>query len=520
MDITPLIKNLLKTRLDNQEDLAKFKRKTAKQSGLSVISNNTILRAYRQFIKSQGLPAKPKLLELLRLRKIRTLSGVAVVTVLTKPYHCPGKCIYCPSEAHMPKSYLSSEPAAQRAVLNKFDPRRQTKTRLDALKINGHPIDKIELIILGGTWSAYPRAYQKQFVKRCFDAANGRASKSLLAAQKLNEKTNNRIIGLTVETRPDEITPREIKWMRELGVTRVQIGVQTIDDKILKIIKRGHDTKTVIQATKLLKDAGLKINYHLMPGLPNSTPLKDRQVFYSVFNDPKFKPDFIKLYPTLVLKNSILYKWWKQGKYKPYSAKQLMGLIPKLKKIVPRWVRIERLIRDIPGPDIKAGSKLTNLRQVLQEQGVKCKCIRCREARNSKVKLSQTKLFVEKYNASGGTEYFISFEDKKHEKLYAFIRLRLPLNSSPEIIKFFPILKDSALIRELHTYGQLIGLKKKVSRAGVQHLGFGKRLMKEAERIARENGYKKIAVISGIGVREYYRKLGYKLQDTYMIKDI
>ncbi|MDD5566721.1 MAG: tRNA uridine(34) 5-carboxymethylaminomethyl modification radical SAM/GNAT enzyme Elp3 [Patescibacteria group bacterium] len=525
MDWYPLVKKLLGSNVASSEDLAGFKRRVAKEFNLPIISNNTILRAYRQLIKAGRLPVSAPLLNTLRRRKIRTLSGVAVITALTKPYPCPGKCVYCPAEDQMPKSYLVSEPAAQRAFRAKFDPHRQVKTRIATLQANGHATDKIELIVLGGTWSAYPAAYQTQFIKRCFDAANGKIAPSLSAAQKRNERSKNRIIGLTIETRPDFITPEEIRRLRELGVTRVQIGVQTTDDRILKLVKRGHDVETITKATKLLREAGLKINYHLMPGLPGATPAKDIKTFREVFTDPRFKPDFLKLYPTVVLKNSPLYRLWKRGKYKPYSERQLMSLIPKLKALVPRWVRIERLVRDIPGPDIVAGSRLTNLRQVLNERGVICQCIRCREARASQVKPSQAELFVEKYRAAAGDEYFISFEDKTRKKLYAFLRLRLPNNSpvgeigQSRLQQLLPVLKNAALIRELHTYGQMIPVGRTDKKA-VQHLGFGKRLMLKAERLARQKGYKKIAVISGIGVREYYRKIGYKLRDTYMVKQL
>ncbi len=520
MNLTPVVKKLIQANIQTSDDLVRWKRKVAKDLKLTVLPNHTLLQAYRQFQKRHSRPINFVITSLLRRRKIRTLSGVAVITVLTKPHPCPGHCIYCPAEAKMPKSYLASEPAAQRALLNKFDPYRQTQTRLKTLQNNGHPTDKIELIILGGTWSAYPKKYQTWFIKRCFDAANGKTSKTLAAAQKINEKTANRIIGLTIETRPDYVNPDEIKNLREFGVTRVQIGVQTVDDKILKLVKRGHDAATVAKATQLMKDAGLKINYHIMPGLPGSTPKKDKEVFHTIFNDERFKPDYIKLYPTLVLKSSVLYRWWQQGKYQPYSEKRLLNLIPELKKLVPYWVRIERLIRDIPGPDIAAGNKATNLRQMLEQKGVVCHCIRCREARAKKIKRSQVKLFIEKYQASSGTEYFISHENKSRTELYAFVRLRLPSKkvARDDVHYLLPVLKKSALIRELHTYGQLVPLKKKGQ--AVQHIGFGKKLMSQAEKIARQNGYKKITVISGIGVREYYRKIGYQLQDTYMVKNI
>ncbi|MFA5107648.1 MAG: tRNA uridine(34) 5-carboxymethylaminomethyl modification radical SAM/GNAT enzyme Elp3 [Patescibacteria group bacterium] len=525
MDLAPVIKKLIAANLETPDDLARFKRWVAKKFSLTLPSHHTLLQAYRQFIHQQGRPEDPVIIALLRRRKIRTLSGVAVITVLTKPYPCPGQCIYCPAEARMPKSYLASEPAAQRALSHHFDPFRQVQARLRTLQANGHPTDKIELIILGGTWSAYLKRYQAWFVKRCFDAANEKNEPSLADAQKRNEKTDNRIIGLTIETRPDFVTAEEIVRLRELGVTRVQIGVQTTDEKILKYIKRGHDLATVSRATALLRNAGFKINYHLMPGLPGATPAKDVRVFRRVFTDERFKPDYLKLYPTVVLKHSPLYRLWQRKKYRPYTEKQLLSLIPKLKALVPRWVRLERLVRDIPGPDIAAGSTVTNLRQVLHERGVVCHCIRCREARAAQANSTQAKLWTEKYSAAGGTEYFISFEDRARKRLYAFIRLRLPDvpcaggDAQLRLHKPLPVLRGAALIRELHTYGQMLPLRRGHERA-VQHLGFGKRLMREAENLAKEHGYKRIAVISGIGVRGYYRKLGYRLQETYMVKNI
>lgn len=524
MDAQLLVKELARRPIRSAEDLSAAKRRLAKRFGIALPAHHTLLAGYRQLLKAGLIQPNPILVNLLRRRKIRTLSGVAVITVLTKPYACPGKCIYCPTEDRMPKSYIASEPAAQRALLNEFDPWKQVETRLAALHANGHATDKIELIVLGGTWSAYPKAYQTWFIKRCFDAANGRTAKSLTEAHKRNETATNRIIGLTLETRPDHITPAEVRRLRDLGGTRIQIGVQSTHDDVLKLTQRGHSMKEVHEATRLLKDAGFKINYHLMPGLPGSTFKKDIEDFDTVFNDPALKPDFIKLYPTVVVKTAVLYYWWRKGWYKPYTQKQLMKLIPELKKRVPRWVRIERLIRDIPGNDIVAGNLATNLRQILQQQGVVCQCIRCREARASAVKFSATKLWRDEYETTGAREIFLSYEDKRREKLFAFCRLRLPNPLTPVaedghlplLRKFFPTLQGAALIRELHTYGQMIPIKSRKS--AVQNIGFGKRLMLEAERIAKKNGYSKLAVISGIGVREYYRKLGYHLEDTYMVK--
>jgi len=332
-----------------------------------------LLKAYRSLVKSGNIKPNLILENLLKTRKIRTLSGIASITAITKPYPCPGKCLYCPNEIDMPKSYLANEPACMRAVLTKFDPYRQVKTRLNSLKLAGHLTDKIELIVLGGTWSAYPKIYQTWF--RCFDACNQKNAKSLKEAQKINEKAKHRIIGLTLETRPDYVTPQEIKRMRELGCTRVELGVQSIYDNVLKYNKRGHNIDTIKVATKLLKNAGLKVTYHMMLNLPGSNLKKDEKMFEELFSNPAFQPDQLKIYPCVVLKTSPLYKLWKQGKYRPYSEKQLVNLLIKIKKKIPPYVRIIRVIRDIPSQSIIAGNKLSNLRQIIKDKAGNSKII-------------------------------------------------------------------------------------------------------------------------------------------------
>jgi len=484
---------------------------------LPIPTNIKLLKSYHDIIASNKGKKSPILENILKTRKIRSLSGIAAITVITKPYPCPGKCLYCPQEKDMPKSYLANEPACMRAVLTKFDPYHQTKARLDSLKMTGHATDKIELIVLGGTWSFYPQQYQKWFIKRCFDACNGKITKSLQLAQKLNEKAQNRIIGLTLETRPDFVNIKEIKKMRELGCTRVELGIQSIYDDILKKNKRGHNVKTIIRAAKMLKDAGMKITFHIMPGLPGSNLIKDEKMFKELFRNPHFQPDQLKIYPCVVLKTAPLYHLWKNKKYKPYSDKQLFNLLVKIKKEIPPYVRIVRIIRDIPSPSIVAGNKMSNLRQLLSNKRVKCRCIRCREIRNFRPRAGQPwaeKLIRREYDASGGKEIFLSFEDVKNDKILAFLRLRI--TNSPTL----PILKNCALIRELHTYGQTVPISRKIKNAR-QHKSLGKKLMAEAEKIAKkEFNFSKMAVIAGIGVREYYKKLGYKLKKTYMIKSL
>jgi len=492
---------------------------------------------------------------LLKKRAVRTLSGVAPVAVLTKPYECPGKCAYCPTEKSMPKSYLSNEPAVMRAKLCDFHPFKQTALRIKALENNGHNTSKIELIVMGGTWSYLPEKYRLWYVYACFKACNSSTQnsinskqekikinksikfksqgqttyKDLYKEQKKNETAKHRIVGLTLETRPDYVSEKSCLEMRQLGCTRVEIGVQHVDDKILKLNKRGHLSDETIRATKLLRDFGFKITYHLMPNLPGSTPAKDLKMFKTIFSNPNYCPDQIKIYPCVVTKDSELFKWWKQKKYKPYSEKVLRNLLRNIKSIVPYWVRIIRVIRDIPEESIIAGNKVTNLRHLLD---TKCKCIRCREVGrtlnhlNTKtLKHKNLKLFKIKYKAGGYTEYFLSYESRDRKILYAFCRLRIPSKKvekkkEKSINKKLPIpyfLFLNPLIRELHTYGQLTPINDKIKLAE-QHKGLGKKLLIEAEKISKQNKFTQIAVISGIGVREYYKKLNYKLKDTYLVK--
>ncbi len=516
-----ITRQLIKDKPETREKLSDAKRQAAGKFKLAPPLSADIFRIYQKLLRQKKIKRDERLELLLKKREVRTISGVAPIAVLTKFYPCPGRCAYCPTEKNMPKSYLSNEPAVMRAVTFKFDPEKQVAGRIQVLEMNGHPTDKLELIVIGGTWSALPDRYQKWFIQRCFDGANGKKSSSLAAAQKTNERAKHRIIGITLETRPDCITPEEIRKMRALGATRAELGVQSIYDSILQRNRRGHNVAATIRATKFLKDAGFKICYHLMPNLPGSTPDKDLKMFKEIFHNPDFQPDMIKIYPCVVTRGSEIYKWWKQGKYKPYSEKQLLELLINIKKIIPPYVRVNRLIRDIPSPSIAAGNKISNLREVIAKEmarrGFTCKCIRCREIGHQKnIKHTVPKLFIKKYKASGGVEYFISFESPNKKILYAFVRLRIPDFKTPAIL---PEIKDAALIRELHTYGHLVPIDKK-SPGATQHLGLGKKLMVEAEKIARKSGIKKMAVISGVGVREYYKKIRYHPDGTYMIKNL
>ncbi|MCK9438996.1 MAG: tRNA uridine(34) 5-carboxymethylaminomethyl modification radical SAM/GNAT enzyme Elp3 [Patescibacteria group bacterium] len=543
--ILEIINNIEKIK--TVEDLSVFKRELSKKYNFSILLNSDILREYFLLIKKNKISKEWQkkhgefFTSLLRKRAIRTLSGIAPVAVLTKPYPCPGECAYCPKKPDVPVSYLPNEPAVMRAIRLKYNPYLQTVFRLKALENNGHQPNKIELIVIGGTWSYLPEKYKYWYILNCFKAANDyqkikkeiiieksekqvqpkkilkylysdklkleEIKRLLKIEQRKNEKAKYNIIGLTLETRPDYLDNKELWQMRDLGCTRVEIGVQAIDDKILKLNKRGHGVKEISEASKKLKQFGFKVTYHFMPALPGSSPEKDIKMFKELYSDERFQPDQIKFYPTTVVKNSLLYKWWKAGKYKPYTDKELEKVIIESKKLVPVYTRIIRLIRDIPGESIEAGNKITNLRQVIKDRGIVCNCIRCREAKNKIIDKNDLKLNILKYKSSSGDEYFISFDSRDKKTLYAFCRLRIDKNSNI----------GSAMIRELHVYGQLVpmGNEKKI-----QHSGLGKRLVAEAEKIAKKNKAKELAVISGVGVRGYYRKLGYNLKNTYMIKKI
>jgi len=552
------IQELIKNRIKTPAGLAAIKRKMAKKYKVPCLSNIKILKSYRELVKKKKIKRSKKIENLLRTRPIRSLSGIVNVSVLTKPYPCPGKCLYCPLERGMPKSYLSGEPAAERAKRLKFNPYLQVKKRIEMLKNEGHPTDKIDLRIIGGTWSYYPKNYQVWFIKECFRACNGfnRTKKSkiknpykvepsgfrqksklqikiqkLEKIQKRNEKAKSRITGISVETRPDFINERGVKFMRELGITRVELGVQSVFDDVLKLNLRGHGVREIILATKILKDAGFKICYQVMPNLLGSDLERDEKMFKGLFSNSNFSPDYLKIYPCALLKETPLYKWYLKGKYKPYSKEELIDLTKKIKLKIPYYVRIQRITRDIPSQYIiEGGAKISNLRQIVQEkmknENLKCKCIRCREIREKYDPKEKVYLFRKDYKASEGKEIFLSFENKNRTKLFSFLRLRIPLkghNRVTTVTKVCPILlvlKNAALIREIQTFGEVVP-PHQIWWGAPQHRGFGKKLIKEAEKIVKkEFGLKKIAVISGIGVRNYFSKLKYELRETYMIKKI
>ncbi len=457
--------------------------------------------------------------EYLRTRGVRTESGVAPFAVMMKPFPCPGQCVYCPLEEGMPKSYLSDEPAAQRAKMLNFDPRLQVEGRIKQMEETGHPTDKIDLIVIGGTFSAYTREYKIEFFKGMYDGVNGVVSESLEGAIEFNQTAKRRVVGISVETRPDWINENEIVLWRSMGVTKVQMGVQALDEQILSIIKRGHSLERVAEATRMCRDAGLKICYHFMPNLPGSSPEKDNEMAKLMFEDSRFGPDYLKVYPAMTIPGSEMYEMWKRGEYRPYDESKLIEVLKEVKTLTPVYCRIDRLVRDISKKWVAVGTQRTNLRQVLQkqlkEEGRSCKCIRCREVRGNVHQTEGLELRCNDRKTLGGRELFLSFEDNTY--LYSMLRLRLPDEES-EIAKKLGI-KGAAVVREVHTYGQVLSLNTH-EQDKTQHRGLGKKLLIEAEKIALTNGYKKMAIISAIGTREYYLNLGYRLEGQYMVKDL
>jgi len=431
---------------------------------------------------------------------------------MAKPFPCPGKCVYCPSSLGAPKSYTVESPAVLRARSCGFDAKKQVEARLKTLAEMGHARDKVELIIMGGTFLSYPQDYQYQFVKDCYDALNGIASSSLEKAKKLNEHAEHRCVGLCIETRPDFCGEEEIRSMLDFGTTRVELGVQTLDDEIHHLTKRGHGVAEVVSATKLLRDYGFKVYYHWMPGLPGSTPQHDLELSQQLFGDERFRPDGLKLYPTLVVRRSELEGWYRDNRYQPYGDEEMIDLLVAIKTLIPKYVRISRLMRDIPGKFIIAGSRDLALRGTIRKKmeqiGLRCNCIRCREyghrLRDGQA-IGKPWLTRLDYETLGGEEVFLSYEDE-NETLFGLLRLRIS--------------KGKAVVRELHIFGPEVPLRERLERAA-QHHGLGENLLREAERIAGEEfKANKLSVLSGVGAREYYRSLGYGLEGAYMIKKL
>ncbi|MEM2119400.1 MAG: tRNA uridine(34) 5-carboxymethylaminomethyl modification radical SAM/GNAT enzyme Elp3 [Candidatus Bathyarchaeia archaeon] len=520
-----IITELLSGYPESFSSLTRLKMKVAAKYKLENIPSNS------QIINALKPEEKTKLLPLLRRKTARILSGVTVVAAMTKPYPCPQPepCAYCPGgpAQGVPQSYTGFEPAAMRGLQNSFDPYTQVKSRIEQLRAIGHKVDKVELIVMGGTFPAAPVEYQKWFVKRCLDAVTAKESANLEEAKKNAETSKPRNVGITVETRPDWAKEAAVDLMLDMGVTRVEMGVQNPSNHIYKLVGRTHTVQDVVEATRVVKDAGLKLVYHLMPGLPGSNIEKDLEAFTKIFANSDYRPDMLKVYPCLVLKGTKLYKWYLEGKFKPYTNEEAAKLIVEMKKRLPPWVRIMRVQRDIPAPLIVAGVKRSNLRQAVQEelkrQGMRCRCIRCREVGHRmmvdhvKPNLEKIRILTERYCASEGEELFISAEDPENDVLVGYLRLRVP---SPKAHR--PEIRGQActVVRELHVYGPLVPVGEHLSKAW-QHKGYGGMLLKEAERVTVEDyGFKKILVISALGTKQYYKRFGYRPDGVYVSKSL
>jgi elongator complex protein 3 len=534
------------------------------KNGASLFSKSELIAGYRHLAERNPDLCEPRrFLEKVRMKPVRSLSGVTPVTVLTKPFPCPGKCIFCPNDVRMPKSYLSNEPGAQRAGMHQFDPYEQTQSRLSALFWIGHPVDKVELIVLGGTWSSYPEPYQVWFLARVFQALNDfgrRASpvgrggahppidfaaigkdvngregvadynrrvseftrrrdpagriageetatwEELASAQKENETAEARAVGLSLETRPDHVTEEEVLRLRRLGATKIQIGYQSLDDEVLALNERGHDVLASRRATNLLRRAGFKIQAHWMANLYGSSPERDLEDYERLFSDPDFRPDELKLYPCSLVESATLMVHYEAGRYRPYVEEELLELLVSSMTKTPPYCRLSRVIRDIPGEDILAGSRVTNFRAVAEEEmkrrNVRSRDIRAREIRGFEVSPREVSLDVLRYRTSSGWESFLSYVTGD-DRLAGFLRLALP--DSPS---FLDELADAAVVREVHVYGSALAIGAR-EEGKAQHAGLGRKLLEEAAAEARSNGFRRLSVISSVGTREYYRRQGF-----------
>lgn len=491
------------------------------------IAKHALVAAYQQMLESGAWQPDPALLLHIRMKPMRSLSGVTTVTILTRPNPCPGKCVFCPDDARMPKSYLPDEPAAARAFQSNFDPYVQVQTRLQSLTAVGHPTDKIELLILGGTWDAYSKDYQEWFIQRCFDAMNECDSNSLADAQHINETSAHRNVGLSIETRPDEITRERIAWMRRLGVTKVQMGAQSLDDDILLLNCRGHTTAELQYAMALLRAAGFKIVLHWMPNLLGATPASDRVDFARLWALPEqgglgICPDELKIYPTQLLENAPLYACWQRGEYHPYSTEELIDLVASLKPSIPVYCRVNRVIRDIPSENVVEGNRRTSLRQdILIEvarRGQVCRCIRCREVRERNVALPELRLDVLHYQPAHANEFFLSYVTPD-DRLAGYLRLSLPNPAHPVELPGLQDLTNAGIIREIHVYGQSLPVGGD-QKGAAQHIGLGTALMDRAAEITRKEGFTRMAVIAAVGTRQYYAARGFKMGELYMVKTL
>ena len=546
-----IIDDIINGKISTRRELEVEKRQLCRDLKLSRFMSNADILEY----------AKPEEKErvsgILKKKPTRTMSGVAIVAVMCHPHKCPhGRCFYCPESDIAPPSYTGEEPAALRGRMYEFHPYIQCFNRLKQLKKIGHPIDKVELIIMGGTFPSRDLCYQQWFTSQCLKAMTDFGliienkpgnydynldpneirtfEKGILKTyppndyvliddvQRANENSKVRCVGMTFETRPDYCKKEHINRMLDFGVTRVELGVQTLSDDLYVKIKRGHTIADVIEANQLLRDSAIKVAMHMMPGLFVDEK-QDLKMFKQLFSDENFKPDMLKIYPCLVTEGSELYDLWQNGGYEPYSDEEAVELIVKIKQILPKWVRTMRIQRDIPSTLIEAGVKKSNLGELvynrLEEENINCQCIRCREIGHKKTSQEYTlddfEMFRETYTACNGEENFLSIEDVNEESIAGFLRLRFPSKNH-----FRGEISDkTALVRELHVYGNMIKIGGKNPKIG-QHTGFGEKLLKEAENLSIENGKDEIAIISGIGSRNYYRKFGYERVGPYMVKKL
>jgi elongator complex protein 3 len=510
--------NLLAMTNPTRNDVKKEIKKICVKYSLERIPRN-----YEVLAEVQGADYI-KLQKALIRKPVKTASGVAVIALMPKPYACPhGRCTYCPGgiEYNSPNSYTGREPSTQNAIENNYEPKKQILDKLGKLQAYGHDGAKLEIVIVGGTFLFMPQDYQRDFIKSCYDAINGFDSPDLESAKKNNELAKIRSVGFTIETKPDYCKKQHVDWMLDYGVTRVEIGVQSLHEQVYEIVNRGHNLQDVIESFQISKDAGYKIVAHMMPGLPTMTPEKDISDFGKLFDDPAFRPDMLKIYPTLVLEGTPLYQSYKDGKYTAYSDQDMIKVLTEIKKTIPRWVRIMRMQREISSDQIIAGPKLGNLRQIVQanlkKENLSCKCIRCREAGLSEdtINVEDIKLNREDYDSSGGQEVFLSYDDS-YDKIFGFLRLRKPSSLAHRK----EVTQNTCIVRELHVFGKSLKLGER-DNDSIQHLGLGKNLMLQAEKIAKEElDAKKLLVISAVGTREYYKKIGYSILGPYMSKEL
>ena len=458
----------------------------------------------------------------LRLKPTRTLSGVSVVAVMTSPFACPhGRCTYCPGgpEARTPQSYTGEEPSALRGAQFDYDPYRIVRHRLESLTEIGHPVSKVELILMGGTFTSRPAGWQERTIHQAFDGLNGAPSPSLEEAHAANERAASRCVGLTVETRPDQANAETLRQLVAWGVTRIEFGVETLRDDVLAAVHRAHDVRHVVEATGRAREFGLKVGYHMMPGLPGMDPGRDREDFRRLFAEEDFRPDLLKIYPCLVLAGTPLAEAWANGSFTPYETETAAGLLADVKEQLPPYVRIHRVQRDIPSRLILAGVRKSNLREIalarLHSRGKECPCLRCREVgrRTGSLRVERWELHRREYRAQGGREVFLSFEDPDRDRVAGYLRLRFPRGGVPGAL-------EDPVIRELKVLGMEVPLLAGADRppGAWQHRGLGRGLVQAAEEEARGFGASRLAVIAAVGTRPYYARLGFERFGPWMAK--